>query len=266
MGFWKGLAKVVTYPVVHPQRTMKGALATTKTGAIALSAGYVGWEKLTTDKSVARIVGETVVGKNTVDCVASVPMKMNTLGKSADDALDKVNTTLSNVDNGLNGIQKFFQGIFGGNNGNGGNMLGNFFSNLGSGRISGLSIAGLIGGALLAFGRFGWFGKIAGALLSMLIIGNNNDLKQTVAGRSENDEAKDAEKLYSRASAYSSQNDAGKIFIKAWDADGKECPAIELERDEYDSLVKDGYSPIQIYHGIIQMRREEENRSTGITR
>jgi hypothetical protein len=262
MGFWKSLAKVATYPVMHPQRTAKGAVATAKAAAIAIPAGYVGWEKLTTDKSVARIVGETMVGKNAVDGVASVVGDLNNLRESAGTTLDKVNNTLSDVNSGMSGIQKFFQGML---SGNGGSMLGNFFSNLGAGKVSGLGVAGLVAGALLAFGRFGWFGKIAGALLSMFIIGNNYDYKHSVAGH-ENTETKEAEKLYSRASAYSSQNDTGKVFIKAWDVDGKECPAIELERNEYDSLVKDGYSPIQIYHGIIQLRREEENRNTGITR
>lgn len=39
--------------------------------------------------------------------------------------------------------------------------------------MSGLSIAGLIAAAFLVFGRFGWLGKIAGALLGMMLIGNN---------------------------------------------------------------------------------------------
>lgn len=52
-------------------------------------------------------------------------------------------------------------------------MLGGFFRNLGNGNVSGLSIAGLIAAAFLIFGRFGWLGKIAGAFLGMLLIGNN---------------------------------------------------------------------------------------------
>ena len=52
-------------------------------------------------------------------------------------------------------------------------MFGNFFKNLGSGNVSGLSIAGLVVSALLVFGRFGWLGKIAGAVLGMMMIGNN---------------------------------------------------------------------------------------------
>jgi len=53
------------------------------------------------------------------------------------------------------------------------NMLGNFVRNLGHGNVSGLSIAGLIAAAFLIFGRFGWLGKIAGAFLGMMLIGNN---------------------------------------------------------------------------------------------
>ena len=53
------------------------------------------------------------------------------------------------------------------------NMLGNFVRNLGHGNVSGLSIAGLVAAAFLIFGRFGWLGKIAGAFLGMMLIGNN---------------------------------------------------------------------------------------------
>ena len=51
--------------------------------------------------------------------------------------------------------------------------------NLGQGNVSGLSIAGLIAAAFLVFGRFGWFGKIAGALLGMMLIGNNTGITHT---------------------------------------------------------------------------------------
>ena len=55
-------------------------------------------------------------------------------------------------------------------------MIGNFFGNLGRGNVSGLSIAGLVAAAFLVFGRFGWLGKIAGALLGMMLIGNNSGI------------------------------------------------------------------------------------------
>lgn len=67
-------------------------------------------------------------------------------------------------------------------NGNGGNMFSNFFSNLFSGNVSGMSMLGLVASAFLIFGRFGWMGKIAGALLGMMMIGNNATLQQTLGG------------------------------------------------------------------------------------
>jgi hypothetical protein len=58
-------------------------------------------------------------------------------------------------------------------------LKGNFFRNLGSGNVSGLSIAGLVAAAFLIFGRFGWLGKIAGAFLGMMLIGNNAGVFRT---------------------------------------------------------------------------------------
>ena len=69
MGIWKSIGRVVGYPLLHPQRTARGmgqALqATGKTTSrvvVGAGAGYVGWEKLTTDKSLTRIVGDAVIG------------------------------------------------------------------------------------------------------------------------------------------------------------------------------------------------------------
>lgn len=263
MGFWRTLAKVATFPVVHPQRTLKGALTAAKTSAVALPVGYLGWEKLTTDKSLARIVGEATMGKDTVDTVNNVAGDMKSLRTSAETAIDKVNTTLSDVDSQWGGVKKFFQGLFGGH---GGNMLGDFFSNLGSGKVSGLGIAGLIGAALLVFGRFGWFGKIAGALLGMFVIGNNFDFKRIIGGQTAPAQTVGTETPYARASVYSPKDDPQKVFVKAWGAEGKDYPAIPLSREQYDSLVQEGYTPVQIYHGLVQMRQEEEKKSTGLTR
>ena len=137
---------------------------TAKTGAFYGTVGYLGWEKLTTDKSLARIAGEAVVGKSVVDGVVSIGSGLDDLREDVGDTLGKVNNTLTDVDGGLNGITKFFRGLS-----NGGNMLGDFISNLTSGKVSGLGITGLVGAALLVFGRFGWFGKIAGALLGMFV-------------------------------------------------------------------------------------------------
>ena len=74
-----------------------------------------------------------------------------------------------------NGISNFLGNMTGGN---GGNMFSNFFSNLFSGNVSGMSMLGLVASAFLIFGRFGWMGKIAGALLGMMMIGNNTQRQQ----------------------------------------------------------------------------------------
>lgn len=58
-------------------------------------------------------------------------------------------------------------------------MPGGFFSNLGRGNVSGLSIAGLVAAAFLVFGQRGWLGKIAGLFLGMLLIGNNAGVLRT---------------------------------------------------------------------------------------
>lgn len=261
MGSWKGVAKVLTYPVLHPQRALREGLSVAKKGAIVGAAGYLGWEKLTTDKSLARIAGEAVVGKSVVDGAASIGSDLNELREDAGSALDKVNNTLTNVDGGLGGITKFFQGLF---SGNGGNMLGDFFSNLGSGKVSGLGIAGLIGAALLIFGRFGWFGKIAGALLGMFVIGNNFDFKNIMGGQAT--QRKGQEPAYSNASAYSPKEDQQRVFVKVWDSTGKDLPAMEIPREQYDSLIREGYTNAQIYQEVSQMQQEEQKRGMVIAR
>lgn len=80
-----------------------------------------------------------------------------------------VNTARETTD-ALSGISNFFQGL---TSGNGLGMIGNFFKNLACGNVGGLGIAGLIGAAILCFGRFGFLGKMLGGLLAMMVIGNN---------------------------------------------------------------------------------------------
>ena len=169
--------------VVHPQRTLKGLGTATKTAAVGGAVAYVGWEKLTTDKSVARIVGDAVVGEGAIDGISEkVDGAVNTVTELKDSvggAVSTMNDAMTNVDSKWSGMSNFLRGIF---SGNGGDMMGNFFSNLGSGNVSGLSIAGLVVSALLIFGRFGWLGKIAGAVLGMMMIGNNANMAQVLGG------------------------------------------------------------------------------------
>ena len=170
--------------VIHPQRTIKGLGTAAKTAAVGGGMAYVGWEKLTTDKSVTRIVGDAVVGEGTMESVSN---KVDTAIEGVNDLKEKVGETVSTMNEAMtdvnskwSGMSNFLRGIF---SGNGGNMIGNFFSNLGKGNVSGLSLAGLVVSALLVFGRFGWLGKIAGAVLGMMMIGNNANMSQLLSGQ-----------------------------------------------------------------------------------
>ena len=179
----KATAKTVGHTVLHPQQTIKGMGTATKTAAIGGATGYVAWEKLTTDKSVARIVGDAVVGSDTIDSVGEkvegVGNAVSNFGETASNAMNGVSEAVNGANNNLNGISNFLGSM---TNGNGGNMFSNFFSNLFSGNVSGMSMLGLVASAFLIFGRFGWMGKIAGALLGMMMIGNNATLQQTMGG------------------------------------------------------------------------------------
>lgn len=148
-----------------------------KTATAGGAVGYVAWEKLTTDKSVARIVGDAVIGESATDTIAQTADDVRELKDKAGEAVDAVNNAASSVDNKFSGISDFFRNMFGGG---GGDMIGNFFGNIGRGNVSGLSIVGLVAAAFMIFGRFGWMSKIAGALLGMMIIGNNSRVSQAL--------------------------------------------------------------------------------------
>ena len=179
----KATAKTVGHTVLHPQQTIKGMGTATKTAAVGAATGYVAWEKLTTDKSVARIVGDAVVGSDTIDSVGEkvegVGNAVSSLGETASNAMNSVSDAVNGANSNLNGINNFLGNMSGGN---GGNMFSNFFSNLFSGNVSGMSMLGLVASAFLIFGRFGWLGKIAGVLLGMMMIGNKASLNQALGG------------------------------------------------------------------------------------
>ena len=188
MGFWntvlkyggkavKGVGTATTATgksmgnaVLHPSQTLRGAGQAVKTATIGGAVGYVGWEKLTTDKSVVRIVSDAVVGESVTNAIAGPADDVRELTGKAGEAVDAVSGAATGIDSKLGGVSNFLRGASGGGLSD---MFGNFFRNLGSGNVSGLSIAGLIAAAFLIFGRFGWLGKIAGALLGMMLIGNN---------------------------------------------------------------------------------------------
>lgn len=189
MGKWSSVLKWVSAPIVHPQRTLAGTGRAIKTATVGAGVGYVGWEALINDKPVMQTVGETVLGEETNAAVkdtvhGTVSAVGDTVGAVGDtigaareaiggvtDAVNNVNHTASS----WGGIGQFFGNL---TSGNGANMFGNLFSNIFNGKVSMMSMLGLVASALLIFGRFGWLGKIAGALLGMLLIGNNSRVVQ----------------------------------------------------------------------------------------
>ena len=62
--------KSAGHAVLHPSQTLRGVGQAVKTAAIGGAVGYVGWEKLTSDKSVARIVSDAVVGESVTNAIA----------------------------------------------------------------------------------------------------------------------------------------------------------------------------------------------------
>ena len=101
MGFWSTLlkyggkaakgvgtaaaetGKTAGSAILHPTRTLRTAGHAIKTATVTGAVGYVGWEKLTSDKSVARIVSEAVVGKNATDTLAGTTEEMKALKEKA---------------------------------------------------------------------------------------------------------------------------------------------------------------------------------------
>ena len=142
------------------------------------AAGYVAWEKLTTDKSVTRIVGDAVIGESATDALAGSTEGIRELKGKAGEAVDAVSGAAESIGSSLNGVSIFMRQATGAGLGD---MLGGFFLNLGRGNVSGLSIAGLVAAAFLVCGRTGWLGKIAGLFLGMMLIGNNASLVRTEA-------------------------------------------------------------------------------------
>ena len=172
MGKWSTILKggkyVINNPatrslggaVIHPQRTLAGAGKALKSATVGAGLGYLGWESLVNDKPVVRTVADITIGKDNVDAV------VDTASKTVDSVQDAVRDVKKSV-SGLNGTVQQANSTFGGISdflknvcgGNGTDMFSNFFSNIGKGNVSGLSIVGLLAAGLMIFGRFGWLGK-----------------------------------------------------------------------------------------------------------
>ena len=134
--------KSAGHAVLHPSQTLRGAGQAVKMATTGAAVGYVGWEKLTTDKSVARIVSEAVVGKSATDALAGTTEDMKELNDIAGETVSAIGEAVGGADSKLNGVSNFLREASGGGLFN---MLSGFLRNLGGGNVSGLNIAGLIG-------------------------------------------------------------------------------------------------------------------------
>lgn len=166
--------------IIHPQRTLMGAGTAVKSAVVGGGLGYVAWEGIVNDKPVVRTAADLLVGEEAVDkgleIAGDAADRVEKAVDKAGETLKGVNSSVASLNDSLGGMGTFLKEVTGGN---GLDMMGNFFGNLGKGNVSELSIMGLLASALLIFGRFGWLGKIAGAVLGMMLIGNNSKVQQT---------------------------------------------------------------------------------------
>lgn len=170
----KGTAEVlqtVAKPAIYVARNPKTAI-------IAPGIAYAGWKGLVDRQPVidsAKEYGKTVLdvalGDEDSDAITDSLGKAKETVNDVKETITEGKGLLSSLNDSLGGIKTFISNITGGE---GLNMFGNFFGNIGKGNVSGMSFIGLIAAGLLTFGRFGWLGKIAGALLGMMMIGNNS--------------------------------------------------------------------------------------------
>lgn len=178
MGKWSSVLRWVAKPITSPGATGRAI----KSATIGAGVGYIGWEALINDKPVVQTIGELAVGEETNEAiketVSSVASTTSDLVGGVKDAVTGVSEAAGNVNATWGGVGTFMQDL---TSGNGGNMFNNFFSNIFSGKVSMMSMLGLVTSALLIFGRFGWLGKIAGTLMGMLLIGNNSRQQLQVA-------------------------------------------------------------------------------------
>ena len=180
MGKWSSILRAGKYVIDNPATRSVGRAVTSparslavsgqalKTATIGAGIGYVGWEALVNDKPVARTVADVAIGEKNVDTIVGKTTE------TVDDIHEATGTavqSMNNANNALSGISDFLRSA---SSGEGGNMFGNFFSNIFSGNVSGMSIVGLLAAGLMIFSHTGWLGKIGGALLAMMLIGNNS--------------------------------------------------------------------------------------------
>ena len=168
-------AKTMGDAMIHPQRTLTGLGKATKTAVVGGGMGYLAWENIVNDKPIVRTAADVLVGEETVDkgleVAGKASDKVGNMAEKVGENMESISSSVSGVSGAWSGIGSFLKNMLGGN---GLDMLGNFFGNIGKGNVSGLSMLGLVASSLLIFGRFGWLGKIAGALMGMMLIGSNS--------------------------------------------------------------------------------------------
>ena len=200
---WNGGASVAGAGTKVVTAVAKNPKTTVVTGV----AAYAGWDKLTNpDESIGTAVGKTLrdgvegVGGFAHDTVngftgeKTVEQVRDTATSVVSDLQGTASETkglLGTIGDSLRGISSFLGNLFGGN---GGNMFGNFLNNLTSGNISGWGIGALIAASYMIFGRTGLLGKIGGALMAMMMIGNNSQRQtQAVAQTQERQQGQELE-------------------------------------------------------------------------
>ncbi len=168
MSLWSSTIKTATKAVpkigFHPIRTAKSI-------AVLGVPSFIGWQAYKTGKSMGEVTSEIVIGKPATQAIGDTAQKVYDTVNGLSSATDEIRGAAQDSRNIFSGISDFFSSL---TQGNSGNMIGNFFSNLFSGKVGSGSIVGLIAAAIGIFGKFGWMGKIAGALLGMMMIGNNS--------------------------------------------------------------------------------------------
>ena len=187
---WNGGASVAGAGTKVVTAVAKNPKTTVVTGV----AAYAGWDKLTNpDESIGTAVGKTLrdggegvggfahdtvngfTGEKTVEQVRDTA---TSVVSDLQGAASETKGLLGTIGDSLRGISSFLGNLFGGN---GGNMFGNFLNNLASGNISGWGIGALIAASYMIFGRTGLLGKIGGALMAMMMIGNNSQRQTQTA-------------------------------------------------------------------------------------
>lgn len=211
----KPVGKSMVNTVANPTTAAANVAKTAKIAALPAAGGYLAWQNLANDKSVLESVKDVAIGedKSAVEAASDVLIgEKNTerIGNAIDsvaNVADKASETLDTVNgatqsggavsSSLDGVSNFFSNISSGEGLLG--MVGNLFGNIFKGNVSGMSMFGLAAAAFLTFGRFGWMARVAGALLGMMLIGNNSSVQRAPTNSSAGQNlAQDEEETQSR--------------------------------------------------------------------